>query len=154
MKIRLNDGYSKVFPQANDIYKLLTLCDYLFTEKFDLEVLKKHIKVNSERQVQYYLSAGEFIGLINSEKELNEVGKLIFGQNKNTILQLVCYLILSNKIFAAYYRTRNKDTVIHMMNNYEINQSTLPRRLSSMQNWIKWCDIIVRDFDIQIIWEN
>jgi hypothetical protein len=154
MKIKIREGYSNVFPQANDIYKLFLLCDFLFMDGFDKEKIMKLINVNSERQVQYYLSAGKYIGLIDTRKQLTEIGKLIFSQDKNNKLQLVCYQILSNNIFADYFIHRNiNKTVILLNNSYYIAKSTLPRRISSLRQWIQWCDVILNDFQIGIEWE-
>jgi len=155
MKISLRPGYTNVFPQANDIYKLFILIEFLQINEYDVNNIMKEIKVNSERQVQYYLSAAEYLGLIHSDKKLSEIGKIVFSQDKNFKLQLVCYLILSIDVFADYFMFRDTQRVVSLIQqNYIIKKSTLPRRVKSLIKWIEWCDIVINDFSIEIQWIN
>lgn len=155
MKISVRNGHTKIFPQANDIYKLFILIDYLKHNVFDKIMIMKEIKVRSERQVQYYISATEFLGITTPNKCLSEIGEMIYSQDKNIRLQLLCYLILSIDIFADYYLHRNiENIVLNTQKNYGIDSSTVRRRMNSLIKWINWCDIVIKDFSIKIDWLN
>ena len=58
------------FPQANDFNKILLLLNIdnesLFNDK---EYLKIYLDLGTERQISYYLSAFQFLGLIDDEKK-------------------------------------------------------------------------------------
>ncbi len=154
MKIRVRESFCDVFPQANDIYRLYKLGLALFEERrFSKSDLIELIGVGSERQLQYYFSACEFIGLSTSDKTLSQFGKMVFAQDKNNIFILMVYHILSINIFADYFVNRNDAKSLHYLETqFNISKSTVPRRLSTLKRWINWCDIIIKDFQINIDW--
>lgn len=152
MKIRPRIAQSNVFPQANDIYRIFNLGQELMNEYYTQDTITNALGLANARQVHYYFSATEYLGLTGENKKLTEIGMLIFAQEKNTILELLCYLILSVDIFADYYLNRDEDKIIRRLDQeYTINKSTLPRRFSTLKKWIEWCDLIVSDFSLNII---
>jgi len=66
LKIKnLNIGFYHVFPQANDIYKVIDLCRYINENIIKDSELATLIKVTTKRQVDYYKNAARYIGLLN-----------------------------------------------------------------------------------------
>ena len=155
MNIRTHGGYSTVFPQANDIYRVYNLCISLRSGIKEYKKLLLEIGVGAIRQLHYYFSASEYLGLTDKNKKLTSYGSFIFSQDKNTILELLCYTVLSVDVFANYYVTRNKNLCIEFMKtNYDISKTTLPRRFSTLKQWVVWCDIIIQDFELSVIFED
>lgn len=144
-------GEFDVFPQANDIYKVIKIVELIGSNITEESVIMEALAVTAERQIQYYISAAQFLGLLDSKKTVSEVGALILGQKTSTRLELITYLILSGEMFSFYYRTRDRNnTVFKLINELGLSESTANRRYSTIEQWVEWCDIIVNDYKINI----
>ena len=92
------------FPQANDfnkIYNLICMDDE--SKLIDKEYLKTYLNLGTERQIAYYLSACEFLGVINRSKEYTELGKNIRNTNSDLRIVMICKIIISIIIFIKIY---------------------------------------------------
>lgn len=148
---RTNLGYDSIFPQANDIYKVLDMLGLISKEKIDGSVILQELRMTSERQIHYYKKACSYLGLIDSEDNLTAIGRLIVDQSAQIQVQIMVYLILSNEIFKTYYNHRNKEeTIIQIESNYNYNRTTSKRRFNTLEQWIKWCDIVIKDYEIEV----
>lgn len=138
-----------LFPQANDIYKVIKFVDNNYKKKY--ECFLKNISLNvSSRQIDYYKNAAIFLGLYDS-KGISDYGKSMFLLDKNDMLVLMVKNILENYIFADYYVHRKvKNVASYLGSNYNYNQVTSLRRANTVKSWIKWVDIIISDFNLQI----
>lgn len=144
-------GDFDVFPQANDIYKVIKVVELVGSNRNEETVIMEALGITTERQVQYYISAAQYLGLLDSKKTVSEIGTLIFDQKTSTKLELITYLILSGEIFSFYYRTRDREsTVLKLMNELGLSESTANRRYSTIEQWVEWCDIIISDYKINI----
>ncbi len=142
------------FPQADSFDRLLQVCDIIKSKK---KVNKQEIMTHngiSNRQVDYYINAGIYLGLIEKIKEQNieymltRLGNGILCLDyKNKSLQL-SRLILKHKVFKdslSLYINKNglptKSEIINIMKNnqiQEMNDTTTKRRSSTILSWIDW----------------
>lgn len=138
-----------VFPQANNIYKILKYVDKK-TYNYHNGYFDKIESVFGVRQLSYYKNAAVYLGLLKSEIP-TELSMHIFALDKDLLFINVVLLILKNEVFLSYYLYRSIDDVVHyLMLEYEMNYSTAVRRASTVKNWINWCDAIIKENEITI----
>lgn len=143
-----NENTNIPFPQANSFYRLLDLINELSQHELSaIEVA--NIYEFDVRQANYYLAAGEYLGLITKEKnyKLSDRGKMIVQMDhKKKNLEIV-KIILSHKPFyfalEQYLFTFdfecNKIADVIYDNIREINSiETAKRRSSTVISWVKW----------------
>jgi len=148
IKLKKTDP-NKVFPQANDIYKIIKYVNSRTFSYYD-HFLQKVEFVVVRRQINYYQSAANFLDLLD-ENEPTALAHHIFTLDKNTMLINVCQLILQNEIFFHYYKNRDLDYVAdYLVNVYKMRKSTAKRRASTVKAWVKWCDVIIKENNIVI----
>lgn len=155
MLVFQNKGYSNVFPQANDIYKIMRLGQELIEQETSNKILIETLKVTTFRQLDYYLSAGIYLGIFSSGKKLTQTGELIFTQDKNIQLILLCQTILSNYIVQKFYLKQDAKAVLDcLIKDYSLSVITANRRLNTVKHWADWCEIIIQDFDLKIVFKE
>lgn len=136
------------FPQANDfnkVYNLICIDDE--SKLFDKEYLKQYLNLGTERQIAYYLSACEFLGIITRNKKYTELGQKIRNTNSDLRIIMICKLIISlpvfGEVFLLNYLYNEKSThediaqlisVLYGIDNYEVCN----RRASTVNKWIEW----------------
>lgn len=79
----------------------------------------------ASRQVQYYLSACMYLGIVDENKEFTEFGKSLRNKSSNTQNIELIQTILSNCVFGTVYVTEKmfqmklkRDDVIEIMKKY------------------------------------
>lgn len=138
------------FPQANDfdkIYDLICLEDELKLQ--DKEFLKNYLNLGTERQISYYLSACEFLGVITRSKKYSELGIKIRNASVDLKILTICKIIISLPVFGEVFIMRylyneclNQEeiaqliSVIYEIDNYEVCK----RRASTVSKWLDWID--------------
>ncbi len=136
------------FPQANSFYRLLDLINELNQQELTATEIADIYEFDV-RQANYYLSAGEYLGLIVKDKnyKLSDYGKKIMKMNyKNKNVEII-KTILSHKPF--YYALEqyisifdfNYEDISKVIyeNRNEINSiGTAERRTSTVVSWIRW----------------
>lgn len=138
-----------IFPQANDIYRVIayvsTFFDASVSDKFDF--LSQNI---TERQIHYYKSASEYLGLtINGIP--TEISITIFKLEKNDVLINIMKLILQQDLFSHYVRKQDDEYVVsELIKRYSYSKVTAYRRLSTIKAWCKWCKLIAVENNIII----
>lgn len=146
-----NEGFSQVFPQADDIYKIYELGKAIFSGITDREELKKRADIKIDRQLDYYKNAGKYVGLFDGSMELTDTGYLTFAQSTSITLTLMVFHILSVDIFLEYFKQREKNRVIpYLENRHHLSGSTPNRRFGTLKQWINWCDVIIKENDITV----
>ena len=136
------------FPQANDfnkIYNLICMDDE--SKLIDKEYLKSYLNLGTERQIAYYLSACEFLGVINRNKEYTELGENIRNTNSDLRIVMICKIIISLPVFGEVFllnylydeKSSQEDiaqliSVLYGINNYEVCK----RRASTVSKWLEW----------------
>lgn len=140
---------TKAFPQANDIYKVLK-----FIDNSTYGVLKKYLENVSmslvPRQLDYYKSAASYIGLFDNNQP-SSLALRIFKFDKDVVLINIVSLILEDSVFNHYFVNRNIESlVVLLLNQYKINTITAKRRASTVVNWVKWCDQVLKENTITV----
>lgn len=144
-------GYDKIFPQANDIYKVIQIVVLQKIMDIDEDEIMSRLEISSTRQIHYYRKAAAFLGLLDGENRVTKVGAIFADQSTVIQLELMVYFILSIDIFYSYFITRDKQKIIdEISRNYGYNNTTATRRFSTLESWIDWCDIVISDYKIKI----
>jgi hypothetical protein len=148
MKIKLVINKYKKFPQADDIYKVIRLCDSLNKNKF--EHLLSEPKFNNDRQKLYYYDAARFLGLIEvTSKNLTSLGKSLFNKEVNEILRDLSKLIISSDIFYLIYREKIADAKELLTKRYKLSMSTVERRIGTARKWVNWAKINLKERNLE-----
>ena len=141
------------FPQADIFEIFIAICERLYQHKsLSREQIMTLFEINP-RQYSFYISAGEYLRLIDVNKSkykcLNQIGLGVFSLNiKERNLALV-KLIFQHKpfhdVFGFYLeneRIPTSDEIFDILKRnkiYNINSDvTLKRRATSVRSWIKW----------------
>lgn len=144
-----DEDTKKVFPQANDIHKLIKYVDKK-TYNYHEDKLKRVSLDYVDRQEAYYKSAAQYLNLIENNKPTN-LAMHIFKFDKNEVFVNLAQLILEHKIFYDYYANRNiEQTINYLIKEYKLNHSTAKRRANTVKAWVKWCENIIKENNILI----
>ena len=167
-KIKLVNEPKVPFPQADDMRKVINLCEVLQTEPLSIrEITDEYDFV--VRQANYYSDAAMYLGLVKKSTrdkeiiyELTNMGKdmlaLPFIQRQlflvERILEHKVFFEALNKSLELARQLSTSEIVDIMLNNdlYELGKkirqdgivsSTYPRRASTIKQWLLWIDLIV-----------
>lgn len=140
------------FPQANDFEKVIKYCDLIYNNKKNLQELINELGVTS-RQVIYYKDSCLFLSLIREQE-----GQVFLNPNlskiyrEGTVKQKYEYFvesIIENEILFKCYNlfVDDKLNITNFKNvvgsEYIMSESTLKRRLSTINSWFKWLSRII-----------
>lgn len=136
------------FPQANSFYRVLDLINELNDQELSASDIADIYEFDI-RQANYYLAAGQYLGLIEKNKNyrLSDNGKRVMQLNHKDKNLAIVKIILSHKPF--YFAL--KQYIMNFEFNYseiekiiyesrdEINSiGTAERRTSTVVSWVKW----------------
>jgi hypothetical protein len=142
------------FPQADTFTRIIDLLSILFEHGLTREEVTLKYEFDP-RQTNYYISACEYLGLIQRTNNIYGEREYQLSLEAKDIMNLhykAKYLALIKKIFErpVFYKTfefilknnkmPNKSEICNIMGNSHlpINQTTIERRSSSVRNWIDW----------------
>ena len=136
------------FPQADDVSKIFKIINV--TETSDLKNVKNMQIILGDitsRQVQYYLTAAQFLGILNLKKEFTKIGLKIRSSNNYEQKIHVAKLIVSNEVFADVYFSEvilgvklNREEISTIMRKYNLfnSEQMYHRRAQTVLKWIEW----------------
>lgn len=136
------------FPQADDFEKIISIINVDDKGKIkNKEALSAYLDGITPRQVQYYISAAMYLGIINKEKEFSEEGNYLRSLNNARQIIECIRLIVSKPIFGTVYFSEkylhikyNRCDIEELMkketniNNIEV----IHRRAQTVFKWIDW----------------
>ena len=128
------------FPQANDfnkIFKLICLEDQ--SKIKDKSYLMKYLSLGSERQISYYISACEFLGILNHNREYTNIGNNRRKASTDFKILFICERIISLPVFGVIFSQDDISqliSTIYGINNFEVCK----RRASTVIKWLKWIE--------------
>lgn len=140
-------GMSNSLPQAKDINQLITFACKCNDEYLkDITRIKNDLKLGSERQVAYYLSALQFLNYITQQHTVSQ-NLLQFNGNRDFIEKDIFNQLKKKNIFQSLY-LKSKDQLTKV-SRYEIEEevskrysslshSTVVRRASTIRAWLEW----------------
>lgn len=137
-------GVPCIFPQANSLDKIVKLIMSDNDVLFDKEKAKIVLEVSTDRQVSYYYSGLIYIGLVKSNKTLND--ETLAAKNDMTkVKALIIEKLLEKELFSKlYYDFENKEIdnelIIEEVKkiNSRLNIDTIKRRASTVKAWLEW----------------
>lgn len=136
------------FPQADDFSKILKIIN--INNPLDIKnngIMKIILGGISDRQVQYYVTAVIFLGILDPHKNLTNLGSEIRALNEYNQKILICRLIVSNPIFGEVYFsekilgcTLNREDIVCIMKKYltYTSEEVYIRRAQTVIKWIEW----------------
>lgn len=137
-------GVPCIFPQANNLDKIVKLIMSDNDVLFDKEKAKIVLEVSTDRQVSYYYSGLIYIGLVKSNKTLNDE-TLAAKNDMSKVKTLIIEKLLEKELFSKlYYDFENKEIdnelIIEEVKkiNSRLNIDTIKRRASTVKAWLEW----------------
>ena len=139
------------FPQANDFDKVIRILNIDQEEKLgDKQYLSIQLDMITDRQVQYYISACAYLGLINGKKEFTEIARELRMLNSSEQTVELARLIVSDKVFGkAYFSQKlynvklSTEDIIEIMkeNNVSFESDAMyKRRAQTVTSWLCWIE--------------
>lgn len=142
------------FPQADSFARVVDLLSVLYNG----ELTRDEVTLNYEfdpRQTNYYISACEYLGLIERAKNIDkeriyklspEAYRIMRQKHKEKLLSLVNRIIerpVFYKVFELaikYGALPDKKEICRIMteSSLSVNQVTIERRSSTVRSWIEW----------------
>ncbi len=136
------------FPQANNFDKVLMVINVEDPEKLkDYGYMTIYLEDVSERQVDYYISACTYLGLITQNKEFTELGKRIRSKVGVEQAAEISRVIVSDEVFGDIYfqqkflgtELERGDVIEIMKENVSFNSEAMyERRASTIISWLRW----------------
>lgn len=142
------------FPQADVFEVFVEICEKLYQHKSLTKIQIMDIFNLNPRQYSFYMSAGEYLSLINkktssNERSLSQIGLGVFSLSIKQRNLAIVKLILQHKPFYEVFRLYLDDKIIPDTDEifevlkrneiYNVNSDvTLRRRATSVRSWIKW----------------
>ena len=136
------------FPQANNFDKVLMVLNVEKPEKLkDYGFMTVYLEDITDRQVDYYISACTYLGLINKQKEFTDLGNRV--RNKVGIEQAseIARILVSDEIIGYIYFQQkflgtelDKDDIIEIMKEMIVfnSEAMYERRASTIISWLRW----------------
>lgn len=145
---------AQIFPQADDLDKIIKI---IKTEKnsFDPEKLKSILKLGTTRQIAYYLSACQFLDILDGNKEFTVFGERLKIVSDNTLLNLLAKKIISKDVFGeCFFKSLKEKKLIKrddvaqlILSLTEINNYSVAYRRA--QTVISWLSKIFNYYDLE-----
>lgn len=134
------------FPQANDMKTIISLLKLDKETLDDKKRIMEIIKVGSERQVMYYLSALQYFKFLDSEYHFTTRALETEGNEKKikeAIYTTLNELLLFKKLHHLFLDKREADSesvfnVLIEENVHQLSDNTLRRRASTIKSWVDW----------------
>jgi DNA adenine methylase len=144
------------FPQANSINKVMSLIKIKEPKNLNnVDVLKNLLNVKTYRQVQYYIMALRYLGIIDHKKQFSKFGKNIRSLNSKAFGVELATHIRNMDIFKEIYLEEQSrgffltiEEIAHLIrrNNIGFSDSTYRRRASTAAKWLEWCRSTLDDY--------
>ena len=139
------------FPQANDFDKIITILNIEEEDKLsDKRYLSLLLDMITDRQVQYYLSACAYLGLIDKKKRFTKIAKKLRLMNSSEQIIELARLVISDEIFGTAYFTQklynlklSTEEIVEIMKSKGISydsEEMYKRRAQSVSGWIGWLE--------------
>lgn len=128
-------------PQANDINKVINLALADESILYSKALVAAYLKLGTERQAAYYLSALKFFKYINNALEFTDYAKNIRASKESIVSDMKKQLLENSDIqFLMEHNFSDVDSIAKylLMNYKKIGKVTAKRRASTIKAWILW----------------
>ena len=137
------------FPQADDFDKVVTILNVedenKLNDKKSLGVLLGDV---TERQVQYYISACQYLGLVSADKKYTDLGDKIRSLGEDQQFVQLARLVISKDIFGTVYFSEkslgckySREDIIEIMHDHNLgfeSDEMFKRRAQTVLKWVEW----------------
>lgn len=141
-------NYDAPFPQADDIEKVFAILNLDNPSNLDdNEYLSVILGDLTPRQVSYYISACDFLGITNRKREYTDFGKNLRNLNNNQQIIELSKVLFSHSVFSTLFFSELKygykferQEIIDIMKKYvDLNSEEIyNRRASTVSSWTHW----------------
>lgn len=141
-------NYDAPFPQADDIEKVFTILNLDDVTKLsDNGYLEIVLGGLTPRQISYYISACDFLGITNRKREYTDFGLHLRTNNENQQIIELAKILFSHPVFSTLLFSEMKygyhfdhQEVIDIMKKYvSLNSDEMyNRRASTVSSWTHW----------------
>lgn len=145
------------FPQANDVEKIITIIRTDEQKLLDNDFLMNTLNV-TQRQINYYLSASTFLGVLDSKRHFTELGRSLTVKGNEGLVIALSKLIISKPVFCEVFFNKlfngeylSIDEISQMITiDYELdNVEVANRRASTVKKWVSWIFSHVNTNDLE-----
>jgi hypothetical protein len=137
------------FPQADNFDKIVSIVNIQDIDKLkDKRALGAALGDITERQVQYYISACQYLGLIDADKNFTDKGDYIRSLGESKQFVEFAKLIVSQDVFGdVYFSEKNlgckftREEVIEIMHDRKLgfeSEEMYKRRAQTVVKWVEW----------------
>lgn len=139
------------FPQANDLSKVISVLNIPEeSQLINYPYMRVYLGDISDRQVDYYISACIYLGLVDKDKNFTDDGihlRTLVGIEQIAELSRI---IVSDKVFGTVYFQEKmlgihleKEDVVEIMKDLVDLESNAvyERRSSTVLSWINWINL-------------
>ena len=143
------------FPQADDIDKILKVISVSdeknLTNKAAMAIWLGDI---TDRQVQYYISACQYLGFITKDKTFTELGNGIRSLTESQQCIELARVIVSHEVFGTVYFQEkllgakfSREEIVELMKHYiELGTPEMFwRRSQTVIKWVEWINNTFND---------
>ncbi len=138
------------FPQANDFGKILKIIEIDDEDRMsDTNYLLNYLELGTQRQISYYVSAAEFLGIVDKSRSFTSFGNELRNSIYESRVLKLCQRIISLPVFGEiffmqylYKEAVDTDYISQMISDiYGIdNVEVCNRRASTVKKWLSWID--------------
>lgn len=134
------------FPQANDLTKIVALIRADQNILLDNDCLIEILQV-TQRQINYYLSACSFLGILDKKRKFTDLGISLKAKGQEGLIVALSQLIVSKPVFGEVFFSKffdneslsNEEISELITLNYGIESTEVAdRRASTVKKWIDW----------------
>lgn len=139
---------SAPFPQANDFQKVIAIINIDDDEKIkDYNYMCLYLGDITTRQVDYYISACIYLGLLDEHKEFTEQGQRLHIMGATEQIAEIARYVISDEIFGTvYFRQKllgfdlDNEDVVEIMKERIVfeSEAMYKRRASTVISWVRW----------------
>jgi len=134
------------FPQANDLEKVIVIVRTDESMLKDNGYLMNLLGI-TQRQINYYLSACSFLGILDSKRHFTDYGRSLSNKGNDGLIIALSEKIISKPVFCEVFFNKlfngeylSIEEISQMITiNYELdNVEVADRRASTVKKWVSW----------------
>lgn len=141
------EDYNITFPQANQFERIIAIMSLEKSSDLTNDNILTSILDNiTHRQVQYYLSACEYLGLINEDRTYTELGEKIRSLSYSEKIVQLARVVVADPIIGTVYFTERlhqmemsvEDIAQIISKHYKLSDAVYRRRAQTVVSWLRW----------------
>ena len=141
------ENFNITFPQANQFERVIAIMSLEKSSDLQSDDILMSILDNiTYRQVQYYLSACEYLGLINDNRTYTEMGEMIRNLSYSEKIIQLARVVIADPIIGTVYLTErlhqmemSVEEIAHIISKYyQLSDAVYRRRAQTVVSWLRW----------------